>query len=537
VILFGARALLCVFLRGPENVADEVAYLTNARLFAGGLPGQLSLAPLYRGGYSFVIAPVVALDLSPTTTYRLIVVVNALLIAAVLPLLYLLLTRTFAVPERPAFLAALVGAAYPSLTAWSQLAMSENLLAPVTVLWLLSCGQLVAAGGRRRSQVSWTLLTAACAAVLWIAHGRMVVALVVSAAAFAALAASGTLDRAAAAVGTAVLVGGFLVGHFVDDYLVSRSYGGQVFHEAGQRLRPLTTVRGILELGRNVIGQSWYLLVATLGIVAVYLLAEDLIGIVRRLRAPREADAVLALLLAYTVSLLIVSTLSFHTIGRTDQFVYGRYVEPAVPPLIAVAVARLATPRRLPRLAPIIGALLVLTTGVAVLRTTIHPGGHARRFQIASLPFATGNLTPSLLVGAGIVASAAAIGLYHLARRRPASLAPAALVAFLLVAVYTEWDVVDVQRSFYPAHWTAPTRVADEHAIGLMAYDVDTLDRRGIWVYQWFLPHTRVVLFHSSDEPPPTRYFISAKHLRGQASAVRLWSDSFRDQALWERRG
>ena len=198
MLLFGARALLGLFLRGPENVADEVGYLTNARLFAGGLPGQMSLAPLYRGGYSLVIAPVVALDLSPTTTYRLIVVVNALLLASLLPLLHLLLTRMFAVPARSAFLAALVGAAYPSVTAWSQLAMSENLLAPVTVVWLLAFGRLVAARGRR-SQVWWTVIAAACAAVLWGTHGRMVVALLVCGATFVGLVAFGTLRRAAAA--------------------------------------------------------------------------------------------------------------------------------------------------------------------------------------------------------------------------------------------------------------------------------------------------------------------------------------------------
>jgi hypothetical protein len=536
MLLFATRAILSLFLRGPENVADEVGYLTNARLFAGGLPGQMSLAPLYRGAYSLVIAPVVALDLSPTTMYRLIVVVNAALLASLLPLLWLLLARVFAVPSRPAFLAAMVGAAYPSLTAWSQLAMSENLLAPVTVLWLLSFGGLAATRGRR-GQVWWAVLAAACAATLWGAHGRMVVAVLVCGAALVVLSARGIVDRVAAAVGVGVLVGGFVAGHVADDFLVSRSYGGRSFHEAGERLRPLTTVDGILDLARNLVGQTWYLLVATLGLVALFLLTEDLRAVVGRLRAPRAADVVLVLLLVFTASLLVISALSFHTIGRPDQFVYGRYVEPAVPALVAVAVARLAALRRLPRLGPVVGALLALTALVAVLRTTIHPGGHARRFQVGSLPFKTGNLTPTLLSAAGLVACAAAIGLYHLTRRHPAALAPAALAAFLLAAAYTEVDTITVQRSFYPAHWTAPTRAARERGIQSVAYDLDARDRRAIWVYQWFLPHTRFLLFYGSRERSPSRYFISARHLRGRPAAVPLWVDSARDQALWERRG
>jgi len=94
-VLVVIRAGLAFLRLGPENVADEIGYLTNARLLAGGIRGEMVWAPFYHGGYSLLLAPLIRLDFGPVTTYRLILVMNALLAASLLPLLYLLLTRSF----------------------------------------------------------------------------------------------------------------------------------------------------------------------------------------------------------------------------------------------------------------------------------------------------------------------------------------------------------------------------------------------------------------------------------------------------------
>src|SRR4051812_28196486 len=125
-VLFAARLILSLIRSGPVLVADETGYLTNARVLAGGVAGQLEQAPFYRGGYSLLIAPLVELGASPTFTYRLVLVLNAALAASVFPLLYLLLTRFGGVRSQLALWAALAGAAYPALTVLSQVAMSEN---------------------------------------------------------------------------------------------------------------------------------------------------------------------------------------------------------------------------------------------------------------------------------------------------------------------------------------------------------------------------------------------------------------------------
>src|SRR6266516_1721562 len=94
------RLGLALLRDGPLVVADEAGYLLNARALTGGTPGQLQLAPFYRGGYSALIAPLVAIPSDPRTIYRLVLLANAVLAASLVPLLYLLLTRRCRLRER-----------------------------------------------------------------------------------------------------------------------------------------------------------------------------------------------------------------------------------------------------------------------------------------------------------------------------------------------------------------------------------------------------------------------------------------------------
>src|SRR5690349_17984376 len=108
--LFVLHVALALPRSGPLVLADELGYLSNARVLTGGLPAELSVAPTYRGGYSVVISPVVGLVSDPLTAYRLVLVVNAVLAAVVLPLLFVLLTRCASVARERAFWFALAGA-------------------------------------------------------------------------------------------------------------------------------------------------------------------------------------------------------------------------------------------------------------------------------------------------------------------------------------------------------------------------------------------------------------------------------------------
>ena len=141
-LLLVFRLVLSLARTGPLLVGDEIGYLTNARILTGGTPSLMGV-DFYRGGYSLLLAPLVAIDGNPVTSYRLVLALNAVLAASLAVLLYLLLTRCFGASPGAAVWPALAGAAYPSVTTLSQVAMSENLLFPLTVIWLICFGKLL----------------------------------------------------------------------------------------------------------------------------------------------------------------------------------------------------------------------------------------------------------------------------------------------------------------------------------------------------------------------------------------------------------
>jgi hypothetical protein len=529
--LLALRLVLSLFRDGPLVVADEAGYLLNARILTGGTPGELRLAPLYRGGYSAVIAPLVAIDADPRTVYRLVLVVNALLAASLAPLLHLLLTRRFHVPRRTAVWAALAAAAYPSITAFSQVALSENLLLPLTVVWLLLFGSLVD-GRTRGSRTAWAVALGGCSAALYAVHGRMVVAFALAVAALLLLAVARRLEPVAAAAGLAAAGLGFAGVHALDRFLVSTNYGGHAPNEVGERLSSLGDAGGILAVARNLAGQAWYVAVATLGLL-VLVAFQDGRRFLERLRR-READAgtlVLVVLLALGAGLLVVSALSFRDVDRPDMLIYGRYVEVVVPPLLALALARFALGRGRPRSGAAAGLVVAATAVVVGLRTGVHPAAPPNRWNVASLPFLTLQLRWASVAGAGLVASASVLVLAELRRRRPGAAVAGVVAAFAVVtAVVVHNPMLTGQDGVYPPGWTEPGPVNASS----LAYDTSRYDVIGLYVYQWFLPHTRFTLYSGSGSPP-ARYVVSAaswQRLHPQARAVQVWRDPGRDQEI-----
>jgi hypothetical protein len=526
---FVFRLALTVPRTGPVIVADEVGYLTNARVLAGGVPGQMSTAPFYHGGYSLLLAPVLALDPNPKTNYHLVLVVNALLAASLVPLVYLLLTRCFAVPSRTAVWPSLAAAAYPSVTIFTQVAMSENLLLPLLVLWLLCFGCFLQAASEPR-RLAWAAGAAACTAWLWATHGRMIVAIGLAVAAFVVAAALQAERWRAALLGLAIIGVGLVGVHVLDHFLVSRNWGGHAASELGQRLSTLDSIAGVGASLRNLVGQTWYLVAAPLGVL-VAAVSRPTRALVRR---PSSAELVLALLLLTGIGLLVESALSFRTLDRPDMLVYGRYSEVVVPPLVALALVRLRE-RRYPVVA-VLATIAVVTVAAAVLRAGAHPPGLTNRWNVASLPAPTFTLGPGVLLLGGVVAATATLAIAAVGRRTRAAIAPLVLVLFLpTTAVVERKPVLKAQSTFYPSGWTSPAGAAG----GARSIAFDTDHGGGLYVDQWFVSRARFVLFAGSSAPPPARLVFSSRMWAAKHAGLHptpIWADRGRDRELFRLR-
>lgn len=533
-VLFAARLILSLTRSGPVLVADEIGYLMNARVIAGGIPGQLQLAPFYHGGYSLLLAPLVAVASDPRFAYGLVLALNAALAASVFPLLYALLTRCADVAPRLAVGPALAGSLYPTITVLSQVAMSENALYPLTCVWLISfCALLRSARDSARS-ILWAGAVGASAAGLWAVHGRMITVVILSAAIIAWLCVRRRIGWLPALTALGVLGVGLLASHFLDSFLVTHNYGGHASNEASGRTRALVHPHALLVAAENLLGQAWYLIVATFGLAAVAC-AAALRPTSKQIDEP--ARSALRLVAALSALLLLVSAASFTDRTRPDMLIYGRYTSVVAPPLVALGLVVLGQLRNSPRIRRGMLALAGLTAAIVLFRLGMTGLRGANRWNVASLPFVTSELGPPILVGAAAVAAGGGWLLRRASSRRPSALWLVVLGLFLPTVAYGIWNpVLRAQGSVYPPGWRSPSAVAKRLHITAVGYDTDRYVG-GLYAIQWFLPHTSIRLFSASRKRAPL--FVLGDHawsrLHPSENPVALWSSSAADLVLWRQ--
>ena len=549
--LFAARLVLSLIRTGPVLVADEIGYLTNARVLAGGLPGQLEQAPFYRGGYSLLIAPLVNLGASPTFTYHLVLALNAVLAASIFPLLYLLLTRFAGVRPQLAIWAALAGALYPAVTVLSQVAMSENALFPLVCLWLIAFAGLLRQEDRHGGLL-WAAGLGAASGALWAVHNRMIVAVALAVVGLLWLALRRRLHPTAAALGLGVIAAAFVGVHFLDSYLINHNYAGSAPDELSERMDSLVDFHGLRTAVANLLGQSWYLIVATFGLAAAAV-ADFFAGWRRRGDATAERPApVLGVLLALTALLLLISAAAFPERTRPDMLIYGRYTEIVAPALIAFGLVALSrvwssfglderprlnhTRAEVGRFAWPLAGFCALTAVVVLIRATASDPDAANRWNVSALPFVTVQLGPAILIGAALVALAGAGLLWQAGAYGSKALGGVAVGLFVAVIAYGFWNPVrSSQRAVYPPGWESPQAAVERAGAKTIAYDLDYYDTIGLYTVQWFMPKTKVTLFHGNRQPPPSRFVLSGEDwARRHPGAKPLWSAVGRDETLWD---
>jgi hypothetical protein len=543
LILFLGRLVISFVRSGPVLFADEIGYLANARVLAGGVAGQLEQAAFYRGGYSLLIAPLLKLTSNPEVVYHLALVLNAALAASVFPLLYVLLTRFVGVAPRIAIWAAFAGAVYPAITVLSQITMSENALFPLVCAWLIAFGGVITSR-TLRSGLLWAAAVGASAAALWMVHNRMIAVVVVTAAVVAWFGMRRRLHPAAALTVLLVLGAGMWATQLLDAFLLDHNYGSRTNDEMADRVSALLHGHAPLTVAANLLGHTWYLIASSFGLAAVVLSRAVTIARGGLAGEPKQTapslSPVIPILLIVTAMLLLVSAAAFPVRVRPDMLIYGRYVEVVTPPLIALGLATLACHEMSSRVPRALMTFALVTAAMVLIRASADDPGLALRWNVAGLPFVAADVGPLVLTGAALVAGAGAWLLGRVALDRARLLGPVALALFLPITLYGIWNpVLDWQRQTYPSGWKSPEPVAAANSIDVAGYDLDHTTPFGQYGLQWFLPGTYLRLFHGGREPPPSRYVLSANSWSRDypdGSSTPLWSDVGRDQVLWDLR-
>lgn len=334
---------------GPAYQQDEVGYLVNAAFLAGHVIDGFSS---YHAGYSLFLAPLFGLLDSPEQVWQGVKLVNAALWSLSFLSLALLLKR--AVPEAAEsarFLAVVASAAYPAWIAMAGYAFSQGVFVLIFVL-----AALAHLTWSPRTTLSVLPASVLCGFLYWI-HPTGLGVIVASVLAVGVTAVRTRQGHVALLLHIAVIL----------CFLVSYKLGMQPW--MAERMTPpgyeprghypsISSVAARFEEMRFwrdwllvVLGQFSYVAIATFGaaVFGVAYLQRSVSSLFRKADRPSPPmNPSLALfLLASFVGVVLITATSFASQpngpGSIDEWIYGRYAEGTLLPLLAIGL--LATRR------------------------------------------------------------------------------------------------------------------------------------------------------------------------------------------------
>ena len=255
----------------PLANPDETAYLIAARVLAGGPGADLSGSTLYPGGYPLLITPVYWFTSNPATVYHAVLMINAAISAAVLPLGYLA-CRRLGLDRPAAYGVATVAALVPAGFFYSQYAMTDAVFPVITLAWLLATHSWLAASsvrGRYAAAAGSALL----AGFAYMVHSRGLVLLAGCAAVGAFIAWRRPAARGSVAAAALIALGVAGAAWGLNHYLASTIYPEGARSLSGQMTSRLHSVQGTIHVFEMATGQLWRLVLDSWGIAGIGLVA------------------------------------------------------------------------------------------------------------------------------------------------------------------------------------------------------------------------------------------------------------------------
>jgi hypothetical protein len=523
--------------RGRDEYAiwpDEPAQLAIARFIGGGTRWNMDDHSVWRPLFGTLLAPTHWFTDDPVAVLHVAFGLNAVLGGVAAALLVFLARRLTPLDPWWAAGAATVVSLAPATIFTTEFVFAESLVAPLFLATLLALLRLHGA-----PTLTGGVIAAGLAAAAFGAHSRMlplgllVVAVVVLAAVRQRISSRDASVVVAAAMAAILAVEGYtrwIVGRLWDEPSTRNSPAG-VIEQLGSG--PAVLV--------SLIGQSWYLVVASVGVV-VYGLAV----LVGRSRDREQFGGDARIVLAAVGACFALSVVFMADRWRSDQLVYGRYNDAVVTPvlLLGVAVVLGALPMRRLLVLAVATAGGTVAGGVvlwALRRDTLADSNGLEPMILGLQPFAT-SPTAIDVVRISVWAAAVTIALALVAqwpgaaRRLAVSASLAALVALGWVRTSS---IVD--RSWDDSGDISAVQKLGDGILGGVA-TVDFYLPEGntgtnrMMLYQFYLPHTEFSVVHGPDDATSTLVFA---HLDAEGFAeppARLvWTDPKGRYGLFRR--
>ncbi|MFP5322155.1 MAG: hypothetical protein ACLGIC_09960 [Acidimicrobiia bacterium] len=523
-----ARLVLARWVDGPFMFQDEGGYVGVARAVAGQDPDLYG--PTYHPLWGLLLAPAAAL-LDPAGQQTAAQVLNAVAAAATIPVLHLLGRRVCGLPPTTAALAAIAGGLTAASFVQATMLLPEVLLALLVATTVVLVHEALA-----RATTASAVAAGVAAGAAYGAHPRALVLVL----AVLVVAAVAWRSAAAPARALATLAGSTLATaaafQLLHAWATARLYpSGTQPSLAGSPLGAVTEPVGSLVI---TLGQSWYLVAASLGLAALGLVAAGRLAWTERRRA---AGLTGLLVVLGALGSLALGTGGSYEVGladdvhRADLPLYGRYLEQWLPVLVVWAPA---LPRRGRRI-----AVAATAAGVACVALLLHAVYDPETWRqpvawhnVSTLRLPYDVIGKDHLVRTGLVVAGLAL-LAALPRRAGDRrwLLPLAAVAVVNV-VAGHWLVRDWAGPS-GAHWAerqviAPALVASGEPAWV---DLDEYHEVA-WAYhaQFWHPDLEVRYFEGAV-PPEATHLVARTEAAPAPGATMVLTEPHGDYALWTR--
>ena len=306
----------------PLANPDETAYLIAARVLAGGPGADLSGSTLYPGGYPLLITPVYWFTSNPATVYHAVMMINAAISAAILPLGYLA-CRRLGLDRPAAYGVATVAALVPAGFFYSQYAMTDAVFPVITLAWLLATHSWLTASSAR-GRYAAAAGSALLAGFAYMIHSRGLVLLAGYAAVGAFIAWRRPAARGSVAAAALIALGVAGAAWSLNHYLASAIYPEGARSLSGQMASRLHSVQGTIHVFEMAAGQLWRLVLDSWGIAGIGLVAA--LAVIARRDVRTDLRIMAGLAVAVTAAIACTAPAALPS-DQSQTWASGRYLD------------------------------------------------------------------------------------------------------------------------------------------------------------------------------------------------------------------
>lgn len=328
-------------MAAPTIHPDEWGFLTNGQALIGHVEAPIPTGSFYPAGFGIVTGLAALLTGSISGAYRVTLFVNIGCAIATAWFAGRLARRTFNTSIGvsrlvTALVLVLPGTLVSAMFAWPEIAAR---LAFLGFIVLVHRAVL-------RTSLQNIVIIAVFTGLMPGLHGRFTLLVPVIALLCAWMWRLGRLSFPHLVVAGGAMVSGYAVSYFLNKFVKASIYT-ESYDQENRLLSRLFRPDLWPALLRTMVGQTWYLLATSVGVVGIGLVFAVHSAVKnRRMRESNEstwAESVTLAVLAISVfSIIFTGGLQLLHGNRGDHLMYGRYVEMMVPAVVVVAVVSLS---------------------------------------------------------------------------------------------------------------------------------------------------------------------------------------------------